>query len=337
MRKLVFTSIDDNFIWPWLVTIFSASQSSGVTGVQFRIANINSLLSQPNIEVILRFAKLLNIEVQVVDISTDLNPPMAANYSITILSRLILMDTIEQDFVWLDSDLLLLEGWTQIFDDLGSNQSPKVALYACKDLERTHSLLEKEGNAAYIRMGSNYINSGVLRIRPSRWREITDLQDWKSLITNANDYKFTHLDQDVLNYLCHDSISILSPKFNSIIGNHQEFISRPFIKHFAGSPKPWHLDRKGREFILASQGANYFRPQHRIIGLPDAYIDFILYWKVEDSMIAKIQSLDNDLAEILMKLKLRMIKSNSLSTRIKHAIIQAASMKFRPNWHELDS
>jgi hypothetical protein len=97
------------------------------------------------------------------------------------------------------------------------------------------------------------------------------------------------------------------------------------------------MDQAAKEFILASQGANYFRPEHRIMSLPESFIELLDYWKVEDALLAHFESLNPEFHKKLVIIKAQMTSSLSRIQKIKHSLIMFASRKIRPNWDEVSS
>jgi lipopolysaccharide biosynthesis glycosyltransferase len=281
------------------------------------------------------FCQQINLELECIDIETSLTPKLASNYSIATFSRLILMDKLSEPFVWLDADLLLMPGWCDIFTIPGDSEQGETAIRACKDLPRTLELLRKRNNEAYLAAGERYFNAGVLMIYPAVWQSKTSPELWQNLVENMAEYKFSHYDQDILNFLMTKFVSLIPNQFNSIIGSDTRFGVEPYVKHFAGLPKPWKLDRSAKEFILASQGANFFRPEHRIMALPESFIELLDYWKVEDALLSHFELLNPQFYRKLLQIKESVISPLSRTQKIKHAIIMFASRKIRPNWEEL--
>jgi lipopolysaccharide biosynthesis glycosyltransferase len=318
--------------------MYSAKLSNTRGDVTFGLANINGLLSTENLNLAKNFCRQINIDLECIDIQTNLTPKLASNYSIATFSRLILMDQLSEPFVWLDADLLLMPGWNEIFSVQGDSEKNETAIRACKDLPRTLELLKKRNNMAYLAAGDRYFNAGVLWIDPKVWQNRTSPEIWHNLVANMEEYKFSHNDQDILNYLMKNFVSLIPNTFNTISGSGTRFGSQPYIKHFAGLPKPWKMDQSAKEFILASQGANYFRPEHRIMSLPESFIELLDYWKVEDALLAHFELLNPEFHHSLVMIKAQMTSSSlSRIQKIKHSLIMFASRKIRPNWDEVES
>jgi lipopolysaccharide biosynthesis glycosyltransferase len=116
--------------------------------------------------------------------------------------------------------------------------------------------------------------------------------------------------------------------FNYIVGDKISFQTKILIKHFAGSPKPWQLDKAGKEFLLAVQGAKYFSPRDWITQLSDAFLDFPKYWQIEAELLSYVQNFDNGLGLIVAGLRSRNLKKLDFVSRIKHYLIQLISRRF---------
>jgi hypothetical protein len=54
-KNLVCTSIDDNYLWPWMVMVYSAAINSQDKDFRIIIANINGMLSNELITISKKF------------------------------------------------------------------------------------------------------------------------------------------------------------------------------------------------------------------------------------------------------------------------------------------
>ena len=320
--------MDDNYLWPWMVMVYSAAINSYAKDFRIIVGNINSMLSQESIHIAERFTKSLGLDLDIINITTSLNPRFDHQFNLTIYSRLFLMDMLEEDFIWFDSDLLLMPGWDTIFTETHDHVKENIALYGVLDSKITRAKLEKDLNKAYLRSKGMYVNAGIIKIFTKNWRKLQKEVDWQEMAINIDDYGLSLHDQDIINYICAGHIKLIAPGFNYIVGDQISFQEKILIKHFAGSPKPWQLDKAGKEFLLAVQGAKYFSPRDWLTQSSDAFLYFPKYWQVEAELLNYLQNFDDGLSQMVAGLRDRNLKKLDFVSRIKHYLIQLISWRF---------
>jgi lipopolysaccharide biosynthesis glycosyltransferase len=308
--------------------VYSAAINSNDKNFRIILANMNEMLSEESITIAKKFIYSLGLSLEIVNIDTSLNPIFENQFNLTVYSRLFLMDKLNEDFIWLDADLLLMPEWDQIFVKSEEQMDDNTVICGVKDSALTLQTLARNQNKAYIKTAGTYINSGVLKIRTMNWKKLHKEADWQAMALNLKKYGLSLPDQDILNYLCADHIGLISPGFNYIVGDQISFQEKILIKHFAGSPKPWQLDKAGKEFLLSVQGAKYFSPQDWITQSSDAFLDFPKYWQVEAELLSYVQNFDEGLGQIIAGLRNRNVKKLDFVSRVKHYLIQLVSRRF---------
>jgi lipopolysaccharide biosynthesis glycosyltransferase len=310
--------------------VYTAWINSEGTPFQILLANMNNCLSLENEKIIQNFCQILGIPLEVRQIQSELKLDFSFEKNLVGYSRIYLMDTLSHDFVWLDADLLLLPGWTQIFYELGDDDNPKVCFRAAKDTNTTIEFLKaSNSNQAYLRAKDRYFNSGVMKISPTVWQREVDEFHWQEIALRRKSLGFNYNDQDVLNFLAIGKISILDPRFNHIPGSDTGMFSQPLIKHFAGYPKPWKLSKKGKELLMATQGANYFRTQHSTTKNKDSFLEYPSYWMAESKLESFLSARDPELFQKILSVKMQNLDHVDVASRIKLMIIKFFSRRFR--------
>ena len=327
--KLACSAIDDAYLWPWMIMIHSAHKNSGNVKVKYLLANINELLSPDAQDLARNFAAEIGADLEVRNFTTNLKSQYEFQFNITVYARIIMMDEFDQDFLWLDSDLLLLPGWSKIFEEPGDYESSDCVFHAVKDIERTQKSLQNEGNAAYRAAGDRYFNTGVLLASPENWRKMPESKGWKELASDLKGNALKYPDQDVLNLLGAKSTSLLPSGYNTIVGNSTGLSDPLYIKHYAGSPKPWTMNQPSKEFLLTIQGANYFREEHSIMTLRDAFTEYPAYWEAEIQLLDLLKRQNSDLYRRIEENRSRNIRSVDLASRVKTSAIKFLARKFR--------
>ena len=324
---LVATSFDDHYLWPWACSLHTAVLNTDVP-IRVLVANVNGLLSPRGQQIAQDFLTLLKVEGEIIDISLDVGEVHKYDWNATVYARLGLMDLLEERFMWLDSDTILCTDWAKIFAEAEVLMEDSNVV-ACGVLDRSVTLnqLRTSGtNTAFQAAQGAYFNSGILLIDPLRWRRDGMDQLWGELAATQSERGFIYPDQDVLNFLLAGKVGLLPAGFNHIVS--ETAIGTESILHFAGFPKPWRLTERGRAFFVATEAANYNRPNHQISGGGKAWELFPRYWEVERALTAFLQREGGpDLASAFLALRESHLMSPSVQERIKFWGLRLLSKK----------
>ena len=255
-KNTVAVAFDDKYVFPFLVMIFSA-QKSRILDFHLKIAFDYSLLSETNRTTVSKILEKLQISFEFIPIQLDAK--LRGHYHIgkIAFARLYLADTLTEKFLWLDCDLICFQGWDQLFAfkefDAGSS-AVCAAVDTAPILQNLNTDLNKK-NAALLRAGNNYFNSGVLLVNPKLWRQINISKSWKDVYRDYEALGFQFADQCILNYLCSNSIHHMARKYNTFGYRRGNFLGKGDVRiiHFAGGEKPWHYKKNILEIVLFSR------------------------------------------------------------------------------------
>jgi UDP-glucose:(glucosyl)LPS alpha-1,3-glucosyltransferase/UDP-glucose:(galactosyl)LPS alpha-1,2-glucosyltransferase len=311
------TACDDRYLWPWACTVYSAIRNANVP-IRFVLANVNGLLSPPARQVAKDFFTFLETDGEIVEVSLDMGEVSKYQWNATVFARLALLDSVDERFLWLDSDTILCGAWTKVFevaDELMENS----AIIACGIPDRPATLdwLRKEGkNTAFRATKGAYINTGILIVDPLRWRREGMNQEWSGLVATQAERGFDFPDQDVLNYLLAGKVGMLPAGFNHIVSEPAD--GTESILHFAGAPKPWRLSESGQAFFIATEAANIDQAKDPMWGSGRAWELFPRYWEVERAVFATLRESGNqDLANSFSSYRESQLMPLPLPQRIK--------------------
>ena len=243
VRKKVirlFFTVDDNYI-PFLSTTIASIVSHASDQYKYRLTIIHDGLSIESKKTIRKFQdnkkifiSFFNVCVKVHSLSVKLD--VRDYYTITTYYRLFLPDLFPalNKGLYLDSDIVLNDDVAKLYNvDLGNNLVgavpdasvqlfPEFANYVEKVLEVDHT---------------KYFNAGVLLMNLKKLREFNLERRFISLIKKVT-FKVAQ-DQDVLNYLCKDRVSLLDARWNVMpLGEKKD---EPFLIHYNLMFKPWNL------------------------------------------------------------------------------------------------
>jgi len=315
---MICTSVDNRYMWPWMVTIFSAANTCGEKFPKLILANINKMLSSENEKLAQEFAGVLNIDLSIIQLKIEEDFEFEHHFNVTIFSRILLLDLLTEDFLWLDSDLILMPGWMTIFEVSGERIDRDVVICGVLDSEFTRNKLANGGNTAMPKSQGQYLNSGVLLMSPINWKKIPERVDWISMAKNPKVYGINPNDQDILNYLCAGKSSVLPHRFNFIVGDRIHKNESILVQHFAGPPKPWKLDKRGKEFFMGSQGFNYFNKKEWITFYDDTFLYYPNYWQIESELFDLLQTKDKTIYNSAVDLRNKSLEKISTALKIKH-------------------
>jgi lipopolysaccharide biosynthesis glycosyltransferase len=122
--NLVCTGIDDNYLWPWMVSIFSASIHSQKK-IKVGLGVIKGNFSRKNLELARNFCNYLKIDLIYKEFEFDIQVQLEHLPKETYI-RILWMDVLDEQFLWLDSDTLALPGWDEIFSYLGPGENEPI-------------------------------------------------------------------------------------------------------------------------------------------------------------------------------------------------------------------
>jgi lipopolysaccharide biosynthesis glycosyltransferase len=290
---------------------------------------VNGLLSPQGKDIVARCLNWLAVDAEFVDLELNVPELFDNQWNATVYARLALLDHLEEPFMWLDADTLLLPGWDDIFTN-GDRlfEDPAIIAGGVFDSGRTLARMKIDGkNQAFDRCGGRYFNAGILLLRPDRWKAAHLDSLWMDLVHREKELGFQYHDQDILNYLLTDRVSFLDVGFNHIIS--EPLSGSEKILHYAGFPKPWKLDEAGRAFFIALEVLNWDRPSHQMSGGGSAWVTFPRYWDVETKVLAELViSGQETLAAELTILRESQISLPSKLEQIKFGLLRRIAKRF---------
>ena len=278
--NLVCAGIDDGYLWPFLVSIFAAKVHSS-TDFRVAVGSINGGLSVDSKRIIQNFANFLEIPVEIRDFS--LNEELQTTHlNIQIYTRLLWLDTLQENFLWLDADTLPLENWDEVFE-LPEQTKVEKTIYAVKDVSIINRMHEISGNAAYIAAGESYFNDGIFLGNPQRWKSLGYIDTWRSLGQRYEKHGFLHHEQDILNFLLVQEKELIPSSFNAMVMPGPNLGAK--ILHFTGNPKPWHFMEDAKKYFLAIELLKHPKKGLGAFGGMNWMFEYRNYWRHEENLL----------------------------------------------------
>ena len=197
--KNIAVAFDDNYIFPFLLLAFSISKNSTEIP-HIYIANVNDTLSQENKKIIERFTSFLHLTVTILDARMPSFLSVDSRISIAAYGRLWLADHLTEDFVYIDTDSLVLPGWESVFNfHHVLEENIDLLLAAIPVLEnKTPPWPIPEGDLTHYRF-----HSGVLVINHKNWSNHFGNREnlsWEKIALRYEELGLKSHDQSVLQF-----------------------------------------------------------------------------------------------------------------------------------------
>ena len=243
-------AIDDNMVYALIVFAHSFARNAE-NPVEIVIGHIRGELSQKNQELVTSVLDYLGVEHRAIELLPDPRFISQDYISSTTYARFVLADLVTECHVWVDVDTVASPGWDSIFDKIRNSPPESLLVVASRGSSDTSS----EGNSYRTRF-----NAGVLGW-PARNRLA-----WAEQLDSLRPPR---TDQDILNELYHDCIFEIAHDYNSLTRK-LDIIQedrKPFITHYAGANKPWHLPRRFAKLCIAHRcpWSIWFRSENELL------------------------------------------------------------------------
>ena len=231
-NRSIAMAFDDNYVFPALVALFSGRKFYEGE-IRVVIGYDPQTLSGTSISLIERVCRKLVIEVSFVVVEIPGFLEGVGHISKMSWARMFLIEQLDHDFVWLDSDILLQPGWHQILSDTSLAGGSGIAAA----LDTGVANVNPE-NAARIKAGGGYVNAGVLVVRPSQI-DAEKRNAFMSAMLKYAELKFQWMDQDIINYCYAGKTGTIPAQYNVQVSISRIVRLDGRILHFSSNAKPW--------------------------------------------------------------------------------------------------
>ena len=230
----IFFGVDNDYVWPLLVSLYSAKKSFSAFNEVHVLYN-PELLDLKMISFIEEQCSLMRIKTKYIPLNSLNNSHSKGHITPTSYLRLQIAEVSQGMAFWFDADLLFLEDWHELLAYTRSEGAKNLPIHA-----RLHwGNPVSTSNQAIIKSKNRYFNSGVLLINTKLWRTRSILEDLVLIMSKSINLGFEWADQCVLNYYFQGEYGAIDSKYNSIPSEYDSNQTR--IIHFAGSHKPWTM------------------------------------------------------------------------------------------------
>ena len=230
-RHVVVGAIDDNMVYPVLVWAHSL-HSTASSPPHLVIGFIEGLLSERNRTIVERVLTQLEISHEFLELAPDTRFITQGHISPTTFTKFLLADAISGRNVWIDVDTVATRGWDTIFTLVA--ESPREAKLVVADRGKGHVSAPN----TMVKPSDLLFNAGVLGW-PARPR-----LPWSNQLDDAN--VVDTQEQFLSNSLYAPHLAHIPESYNTLTyrRDHLRDGVVPYIVHYAGAHKPWHLPRR---------------------------------------------------------------------------------------------
>ena len=172
--------------------------------------------------------KELRIEVRFLQLTSRQSFISQGHISPTTFAKFLLADAIEEAHLWVDADTVALPGWDAIFPAILSATEKEGLVVTSRGNAYGSRALDPDALA---------FNAGILGFPRAKRRE------WEGPLSSLA--VVNTQEQFLFNLLYADTAVTVSEKFNLLTYRVDSLDpdDMPFIIHYAGAHKPWHLRR----------------------------------------------------------------------------------------------
>lgn len=216
----VVCAIDSQMVYA-LAVVMSSLQRTATEPFRLTIGYLAGTLSETDRDYLARVMDHLGVPCAFSDLGNDPRFITQGHISPTTFAKFLLADQNPDAHLWLDADTIALPGWDSIFGLLDSTTEQQGLLVAERGADK-HGLP---------------FNAGVLGWPAGSRR------DWSSRL-NELEVVDTQ-EQYLFNELYAPTAKTVSERYNSLTYRIDKIPENdpPFIIHYAGAHKPWHLPR----------------------------------------------------------------------------------------------
>lgn len=323
LKKVICSGIDDNYLWPWMVSIYSAKLHAS-EDFSVNLGYVDSTLSVESRELVVNFCTKLDIPIRIHQFDFDYEVQVS-HIPVQSYIRILWLDILDEPFLWLDADTLLLENWQEVFNNL-NNLNADFVICAALDRDIINNRVNHyPNNLAYQRGGEAYFNDGVFLANPKNWKTQLFHLEWPKIAAHHLELGFEHHNQDILNYMTFKSKEVLDPIYNSMVMQGSQIEQR--ILHFTGQPKPWHFDVISQSYFSSIELLKE-RNGTGAFGGVNWLFEYQNYWRHERELLKSLSSdskLKNPSLLLYKSARKQLMARNDI---LKHKLLLAIGRKW---------
>jgi lipopolysaccharide biosynthesis glycosyltransferase len=246
----VVCAVDSQMVYG-LSILLSSLRNTSHGDFSLTIGYLGERLSQDDRDFLGEVTKELEIDVEFLPLPDRDIFITQGHISPTTFAKFLLGDHFPTPHVWIDADTVALAGWDQLFDEVAACSSAEGLVVA----ERGSNSSSQQGKPSDLPF-----NAGVLG-----W-PAGDRRDWETplgslaVVDTQEQFLFNELYASTARRVS-EKFNLLTYRVDSLDPN-----DMPYIIHYAGAHKPWHLRRDLAKACLDHQcpWAAWFEAEQRL-------------------------------------------------------------------------
>lgn len=226
-HRRVVCAVDSNMVYALAVMLYSLSRSAQIP-FEVTVGYLEETLDESDKRFIRGVLEMLTIPGEFKALPHKEEFISQGHISPTTFAKFLLADAIHDAHVWIDADTIALSGWDELFCEIDRCSSEQGLVVADRG---------GESDVTAPDVSSLVFNAGVLGWPQGARRE------WETPLASLPEVDTQ--EQFLFNQLYAHSALTVSEKFNYLTYRFDKLnpSDLPFIIHFAGAHKPWHLRR----------------------------------------------------------------------------------------------
>ena len=224
----VVCAIDSNMAYA-LVVVVSSLKSAASSPFALTVGYLDDTLPESDRQFVARACAHLGVPVTFMMLAHDARFITQGHISPTTFAKFLLADAVPEAHLWLDADTIASPGWDTIFEDIDHTTLDEGLVVAHRG--PSSSSVSQNGSTDLP------FNAGVLGWPAGQRRDWQGPLDSLQVVDTQEQFLF--------NLLYAKAARFVSERFNTLTYRLDTIPAEdpPFIIHYAGAHKPWHLRR----------------------------------------------------------------------------------------------
>lgn len=247
---------NDDYAWPLAVMI--ASLKASEPDASLNLGFMSGRLSGSALDLLGAVSQRDGSQLEIFEFDEDQSQVTAnleaSHLSVDTFLKFYMADSIADEHVWVDSDMLVVSGLSKDLPDLLGHSIGMVRAGKVSGLPEER---DRDPRATF--------NSGLIF-----WGTQKRL-DWRRYLTQIST-PLLWADQEVFNLLYRNDIMELEPRLNASGQGERNVIDAKVI-HFLGNHKPWHLHGASRNlcFTAGCMFSDWFTKEDALVSWLEKY------------------------------------------------------------------
>ena len=224
----VVCAIDSNMAYA-LVVVVSSLKSTASSPFALTVGYLDDTLPEGDRQFVARACAHLGVPVSFMMLAHDDRFITQGHISPTTFAKFLLADALPEAHLWLDADTIASPGWDTIFEDIDHTTLDEGLVVAHRG----------SSSSSASQNGSTELpfNAGVLGWPAGQRKNWQEPLDSLQVVDTQEQFLF--------NLLYAKGARFVSERFNTLTYRLDTIPAKdpPFIIHYAGAHKPWHLRR----------------------------------------------------------------------------------------------